>query len=158
MPRQLPLSGSSLFYAIDSSALIDLDEREDADMLWPFIRALIVEGRVRTVPMVMTELQNVRPALFRRLQSVRAQLVYNDVAQLARLAGIYTDRYRHMSRPNHVYTEADPWLLAFAKEDDRIVVTNEKPKRNRQMPDVCKKEGIDCKTLDEFLLMEKLVS
>jgi hypothetical protein len=157
MPRQLPLSGSSQFYAIDSCALIDLEEREDANLLWPLLRPLIVERRVQTVPMVMTELQNVRPAVVRRLKSVRAQLVYNNVAQLTRLAGIYSDRYRHMSRPNHVYTEADPWLLAFAKEEDRIVVTNEKPKRNRHMPDVCKKEGIDCKTLDEFLLMENLV-
>ena len=125
--------------------------------LWPVIRPLIVEGRVQTVPMVMTELQNVRPAAFRRLQSVRAQLIYNDIAQITRLAGIYSDRYRNMSRPNHVYTEADPWLLAFAKEDNRIVVTNEKPKRNRQMPDVCRKEDIDCKTLEEFLLMENLL-
>jgi predicted nucleic acid-binding protein len=156
MPRQLRLGGSNQYYAIDTSALVDLDERVDADYLWRAVQPLMIEGRVRTVPMVMDELEHVRPDLLRRLRPFRSQFVYNDIAQIVRLAGDYANRYRHMSRPNAVYTEADPWLLAFAKEEGLIVVTNEKPKRNRHMPDVCKKENILCRTLEEFLTLEKL--
>ena len=156
--QQSLLGGSNRFYAIDTSALVNLDERQDADLLWPGVQPLIVNGRVKTVPMVMDELEHVRPALFRQLQPHRRYLVYNNIALITPLASKYSDKYRHMSRPNAVFTEADPWLLAFAKEESLIVITDEKRKRNRQMPDVCIKEKIDWCSLIDFLTFEKLLT
>jgi hypothetical protein len=49
---------------------------------------------------------------------------------------------------------ADPYLIAFGMTINAIVVTQEtlKKKPERKMPFVCKKMGITCMNLDEFMI------
>lgn len=125
--------------------------------VWNTIFGIIEDGRLKTVPLVMEELEYNKESAYKRLQPHRNKLVYTAMETIWLRVGELADTYDYMSRPRGIYTEADPWVVALAEELSSVVVTSELPKRNRHMPDVCRKEHINCISLAEFLTAEKLI-
>jgi hypothetical protein len=103
----------------------------------------------------MEELKHVSPYAYQTLGRYRDKLVYRHslMAHGPRLV----NQYPSISRPRHIYIAADPWVIALAIIEGMTVVCSEKPKRDRKMPDVCKKEKVPCLNLVEFLRAECLV-
>jgi predicted nucleic acid-binding protein len=154
MPRQLEFDRKNE-YAIDTSALVRLEERRDAK-IWPKFFALISEHRVKTVTFVMDELVRTSATTVTRLKAYRNDFVYRDMGDLVSEASRLINLYPKMSRPRSRRTVADPWVIALAQVEGMTVVTCELSNPAIHIPDVCKREGVDCRDLDFFITTEKL--
>ncbi len=157
MPRQLRFHRKNE-YAIDTSALVRLEELKDAASIWPNVFALILDQRAKTVAFVMDELVRINANAANRLKQYRADFVYQEVGDLVSEASRLINRYPKMSRPRARRTVADPWVIALAQVEGMIVVTCELSNRATHIPDVCDKEGLKCIDLQNFVKAEKLLS
>src|ERR1700734_1594014 len=97
MPRQLEFDRKNE-YAIDTSALVRLEERRDAKILPKFF-SLISEHRVKTVTFVMDELVRTSATTITRLKPYRNDFVYRDMGDLVSEASRLINLYPKMSRP-----------------------------------------------------------
>ena len=140
-------------YVIDASCLTHIDQQPNANLVWDTVIGLIEGGRLKTVQQVMAELQNVDPAAYARVKAYRPGLVIGMSVELFREAGRISETHTTMSRPWHRNDSADPWLVAAAKLEGHVVVTDELPRR-RRMPIVCDREGVVCMNLTNFIEAE----
>lgn len=138
-------------YIFDTSALSALVNHESRSQYCSLIIELIESGKVVIIKLVYGEAQHVAPEIYENLNSIRKLVRDSESDEVWLEAGRITMTHRHMSRPRFNKRKiADPWIVAHAKINGYTVVTNESRKRNRQMPDVCDKEGISVMTLDEL--------
>lgn len=154
MPRQLELDRKSE-YAIDTSALVRLEERGDS-AIWPKFFGLIRAHRAKTVSYVMDELVRTSATTANRLKPYRSDFIYRDLGDLVSEAARLINLYPGMSRPRSRRTVADPWVIALAQVEGMTVVTCELSNPAIHIPDVCKKEGVPCRDLAAFIRAEKL--
>ncbi len=137
-------------YVIDTSCLTHIDTQPNANLVWDTVIRLIEEGRLKTVQQAMAELRNVDPTAHARVMDYRSDFVVGMSVELFHEAGRISETYTRMSRPWHRNDSADPWLVAAAKREGYVVVTDEKPSRGR-IPVVCKGEGVLCMDLADFI-------
>lgn len=140
-------------YVIDTSCLTHIDRQPNANAIWDTVIRLIEAGRLKTVQEVMGELKNVDATSHARLKDYRGQFVLGMSIELFVEAGRISHTYTRMSRPYHRNDSADPWLVAVAKLEGYVVVTDELPSKQR-IPVVCGREGVECMNLVQFIESE----
>ena len=142
-------------YLIDTSAWLNIDQRRDSDHVWTSIVELIGQGRIVACSAVLDELRE-SPIYSTRLKryekALRAGDRGNEVEYL-RKVGRITYEHPAMSKATGVRTPADPYLIALAELEKYVIVADETSRKrpNRKIPGVCKKRGIRCITLNEFV-------
>jgi hypothetical protein len=52
--------------------------------------------------------------------------------------------------------EADPYLIAYCKVHDCVLITNESKIKPNKIPNVSKKNGVKCIDMNEFLIEREL--
>jgi hypothetical protein len=85
---------------------------------------------------------------------------WQTILEYIQSCGLYTDKALAEQTKGWVNDKiADPWLIAIAKENDLIIVTNEQrnPNLNKgnlvgavKIPDICDRQGIRCMGRNEF--------
>ena len=138
----------------DTSSLANISSEDAVEAAWNLVVRLICEGRIKTVPFVMDELERVDPQAYQRVNPYRDELVVRNTPEILLEAGRITRKYPNMSRARGRYDIADPWVIAVGKLHGYTVVTDEGLKR-RKMPRVCEKEGIASKKLSQMLKEEQ---
>lgn len=156
MPRQFKLLRRDE-YAIDTSALVRLEERKDSSAIWPRFFQLIDDERVKTVRFVTDELLRHSASAANRLRPYHTKFIFPELDALVSAATRLINLYPKMSRPRSERTVADPWVIALAQVDKMSVVTCELSNaKANHIPDVCQSEGVKCLDLQGFLKIEKL--
>lgn len=88
------------------------------------------------------------------VQTQPGGVTYRELAELVQSAQDMPWA-RHARNSFMRITEADPFLIAYAKENSLAVVTMEKSERKRvgkiKIPDVCSLFGVECMTTAEML-------
>ena len=140
-------------YVIDTNCLTHIDRQPNANMVWDTVIRLIEEGRLKTVEQVVAELKNVDEAAYARVRHYNLEFVERITPDLFKEAGRISQTHPRMSRPWHQNDSADPWLVATAKLNGYVVVTDERNRRGR-IPMVCGKENVECMDLAAFIEAE----
>jgi predicted nucleic acid-binding protein len=143
-------------YVIDTSALSNIDLRDDAEDVWRLIVTLIGQGRIVVCSQVLSELRS-SSIYLRRLKPYEEALQAGDYGSddpsFLQHVGRITHEYPGMSRPTGPKTRADPYVVALAERDRYVVVADETGRKrpNRKICGVCAKREIRCITLEEFV-------
>lgn len=156
--KPLPLFQSTEpdVYVIDTSALINIDLRNDAEEVWALVVTLIGQGRIIACNQVLQELRD-SPLYLSRLHPYEDALVAgdrgNDDIEYLALVGQITQEHPAMCGARGMKTKADPYVVALAEIDKYVVVADETctHRPNRKIPGVCKQRGIRFLTLVEFV-------
>jgi hypothetical protein len=146
-------------YEIDTSSLLNIDGRADAEETWALIIDLTKKGRIVICGPVLEELRD-NPMYALRFKPYEKALQAGDRrndAEYLQAVGKVTHDHPAMSRATGVRTPADPFVVALAELEKYVIVCDEsRTKRpNRKIPGVCKKLGIRCITLIEFVAAVK---
>jgi len=141
-------------YLIDSSSWFNIDLRTDREEIWSHIYRLIAEKRIVVCSGVFEEICN--SAVYERLRLHEAALKDGDIEstdlEYLQLIGRITRDHPAMSRARSRKFAADPYVVALAKLQGYTVVTDESNARaNRKIPGACRKLGVSCLTLGEFI-------
>ena len=154
-------------YSFDTSSLIRLSRRGlDApvhDAVW---RALGSDARtfqVRIVEHVFNEIGVRVDVVAERVARLRTPSILvpgsmfkeGEPSQL--LAEVQRE-YPRMSSANKGRERADSWIVAHARfEHGTTIVTEESPRRSANIPAACRRYGVECINLEEFLRRESLI-
>lgn len=143
-------------YLVDTSAWINIDEREDSISAWSLVCRLLEIGRVVTCPQVLGELKN-NPLYEKYLKQREAVLTAGirtsgDAEYLACLGRIAL-AHPAMCKSRGEKEPADTYVVALAELDRYIVVVDEttRKKRNKKIPGVCDLRNIKWIPSDVFL-------
>lgn len=141
-------------YLIDSSSWFNIDLRTDREEIWNNIYRLITERRIVVCSGVFDEIHN--SPVYERLKLHEATLRDGDIEstdlEYLQLVGRITRDHPTMSRARSRKFAADPYVVALAKLQGYTVVADESNERaNRKIPGACRKLGVCCLTLDEFV-------
>ena len=130
--------------------------------VWSGFVALAHDGRLKTVPQVLDELERNDPEGYERLNAVRRQIVIANadyVSAVQAILGVFPT----LVRADAISDPADPWLIAVAVRNSYIVVCNELPSAVRRrpdgkirIPDVCAHYKIPWIDVDELVIQEGL--
>ena len=170
-------SGEIRRYSIDTSALIDawsiVYTLKCFPSFWECIDDLIRQGVIRAAFEVKAELIKQRDEVEKELLnqyeedkkakqkaegdiyrwfSSKDEFFVRRTQDIATYSSEIINRFgRQLIRPTATRTVADPYVIALARADNRIVVTQEKPKdRKVNIPSVCQYYGIRCIDLHRF--------
>ncbi len=146
------------FYIIDSCSLIDLNRHNPIDIfpsLWKKIGELIKSEMMISHIEVFNEITQQDDNLAEWLKDYK-QMFRNFSKKQSEIVKDILKKYPSFVKKESKY-DADPWLVALAKEIQdnpqknlfynikRLVVTEESMKGNKiKVPFVCKEFGIDC--------------
>lgn len=154
-------------YSFDTSSLISLTRRGlDApahDAVWRALGGDAGAFGVRIVEHVFNEIGVKVDAVAERVARLRtsAILVPGPVfeeGELSRLLAEVQREYPRMSGANKGRERADSWIVAHARhERDTTVVTEESPRHSGNIPAACRRYGVECIDLEEFLRRESLI-
>lgn len=155
------------FYAFDTSSLITIRRQVPAgpsrDAIWRALGEREGSFSVRIVEPVFVEIAQKQDETAARLARLAAEgcLVTADEFREPVLESSLQEvrrAYPRMSRQRKRRNRADAWIVAYARaERGTIVVTEESPRRNANIPAACRAYGIECINLDEFLRRESLI-
>jgi hypothetical protein len=125
------------------------------------IGALISAGQFKAVDIVREEIEAVAPAGLKTwaiTSGIFVPLVPEIQAEGAAIEALYPD----LADPKGIYQSADAYLIAHAKLESAIVLSqetsaHEKPnaKRRHFIPDVCRDLGVPCINLLGLMRREK---
>jgi len=129
--------------------------------LWTKLNEMLTNGEVKLVRESYNEIMKLnaedRPALWakgnRKLfstPSIEELQFVNEIFKIAHFQQLIEKKKILSGRP-----AADPFVIAKAKCENAIVVTEEVYKENAsKIPNVCKHFGIECINLEDFMLKE----
>ena len=138
------------------------DERA---VVWGGFKKLAEDGRLKIIRFVREELAVLYPSIVPKLESLpkargnltnQVRRIYQEI--MARHPEIMEGWLR-----DPAYNDADPWIVAFAKTNGFIVVTEElsagqsnskKRKKGIQIPDLCAAESVKCIKLRDLAVKE----
>lgn len=160
-------------YILDTCCYMDLDgihprpqfvcSPSEREKIWKGIGGLGVQERVFLITHVQDELErhygNPLPLQLQSLPCIKTdlgvvELSLEVISILATHASLIKASIRHTLDP------ADPWIIAAARKNDCIVVTNELPRRSAgkyKIPDACKDLGVTCIRFEVFVKTENLL-
>lgn len=156
------------FYIIDSCSLIDLNKHSPIDVfpgLWKKIGGLINSNMMVSHIEVFNEITQQDDILFEWAKKYKTMFKKITLKQ-SEIVKEILKKYPSFVKKDSKY-DADPWLVALAKEVQenpqtnlffsikRLVVTEESLKGNKKkVPFVCKEFGIDCINRIEMIRQE----
>ena len=152
-------------YSFDTSALIGIGQRPAATAaaFWTALSTAGRTGRVVIIELVLDELSAKPDEVLERTAALRGTVMFVPLSAfrtgpLARSLDEVKATFWRMSRQRRGRERADPWIVAHARTTpNTVVVTEESPRRNANIPAACRAYGIECINLDEFLRRESLV-
>ena len=152
-------------YLIDTNSINEVDgahrdnnpptySNDEQDRIWAGLISLFESGRARMVSYVKAELEDLNVEAYRKLRGYRAVRETNSVVT----------RYQEVNRrfPGWVDEDPrreppDPWMVAYAAEQDWHIVTeevrdaNQFIKRTRpKIPDAADAFGVRCLNITEL--------
>ncbi len=104
---------------------------------------LVDEGRLRASVAVFDELKKQKDDLFHWVNLRTHMLVEKNIDQLRYQSQISTD-FPQLARRHSSASPADPWVVALARMNRYIVVSNEKTGsiENPKIPHICNRYGV----------------
>lgn len=166
---QLDFSQGNIIYVIDTSALIRLEYTFKYDnpvfvAIWEEIEDLIGQECFRTIDFVENEINTYEG---------KEEFLQNWVKKWKKILVVPTDSETFnaaISIINEEYNsgffdakklaigqeEADPYLIAYCKVHDCVLITNESKIKPNKIPNVSKKNGVKCIDMYEFLIEREL--
>jgi hypothetical protein len=155
-------------YVIDTSALINIHPdtypHDIFEGMWHQMEKLIRDDRLISPKQVFDELKRKDDAIKKWVEGNKKLFRDLDPQQGSIVKDILKD-YPNLIDAEKETDDADPFVIALALEkktlkdyNKKIIVTDEKPKQNRDdIPAVCKKYGLECISLFDFLRREKII-
>lgn len=152
-------------YVIDTSALIMLDftfkyENPVFTAIWEEIEDLIGSGLFRTIDFVEEEISNYEgneDFVKKWVKKWKRLLVVSTDAESINAAipiinSEYNTGFFDAKKLAEGKDEADPYLIAYCKVHNCILITNENKNKPNKIPKVAEKFGVDCIDIYDFLL------
>lgn len=166
---QLDFNQGNTVYVIDTSALIRLEYTFKYDnpvfvAIWEEIEDMIGQECFITIDFVENEINSYEG---------KEDFLQNWIKKWKKLLVVPTDSETFnaaISIINEEYNsgffdakklaigqeEADPYLIAYCKVHDCVLITNESKIKPNKIPNVSKKNGVKCIDMNEFLIEREL--
>ena len=144
-------------YAIDTCALIDAAKHYNMkikrfDFVWTTFNEMIEKGSLVSSIEVLDEIKDDDLLEWSNQHDTLFVPLTDRIQQ--ETANILKDYPTLIKLKSTANSNADPFLIATAKVEDAIIVSNEKlgdeKTNDYHIPNVCKKYNIPCITLDEL--------
>jgi hypothetical protein len=161
---ELNFSPANTTYIIDTSALIILDytfkyENPVFTAIWEEIEDLIREGNFKTIDFVEDEIngyEGKQDFLQKWLRQWKKHLVVQtDEASINAAIPIINAEYNTgfftAQKQAEGKEEADPYLIAYCKVHDCVLITNESKTKSNKIPAIAVKNGVKCIDINIFL-------
>lgn len=151
-------------YAMDTSAWLGLERREDFDALWALIVTLVKESRLFTAPEILKELKHPdhkdRCEIYKRLRLLEHQISFRKKRdqEFHDILGDLHFRFPAMCRSRSRYRRpADPYIVATAKRCGFVLISQETLARrpSHKIPFACNALSVRCLTLGELMDAER---
>lgn len=156
-------------YVIDTSGLIMLESTFKYDnpvfvAIWEEIEELIKQGCFRTIDFVEDEInsyQGKEDFLKNWIKKWKKHLVVDtDAACFNAAIPIINEEYQSgffdAKKQAEGKEEADPYLIAYCKVYNCILITNESKTKPNKIPRVSAKNGVKCIDIYDFLIEREL--
>lgn len=179
MVSQLRLVDSPATYAIDASALVDLEDAHDVpsgvsrppssyserekQAIWRGLDTLASAGRLMLLKAVAEEAKRRVPDAVQRIR----RFPRSRVRHTNRLRSLYqtaVETYRDWAPRTSLVEQGDPWLLAGGIEKGWVVISSELRRRDQKvkrrtrketkLPDACDAHNVLCRTLRQVAQIE----
>jgi predicted nucleic acid-binding protein len=130
--------------------------------LWIKINSLVSSGELISVKEVYREIKKNCPEEHIELwvKSNKEIFIIPTEKELKLVANMMTiEENRNLIKKNNILKGlpvADPFILAVAKIRNAIVVTQEADKSGARIPNICKKNEIECISLQKFFNKENV--
>lgn len=136
-------------YCIDTSSLIEAWERryprENFPSFWAKLEGLVEAGRLISSQEVLAEIERKADSLYDWAKA-HSDIFLELSEEVQTTVGDLLSRHEKMVDSSKGKSAGDPWVVATAKVNKAIVVTEE-GRGPRKIPDVCAAEGIECVTV-----------
>ncbi|MBA4154712.1 DUF4411 family protein [Flavobacterium sp.] len=152
-------------YLIDTSALIILESTFKYDnpvfkAIWEEIEDLIGKGCFKTIDFVEEEINSYEGKedfLKKWVHKWRKYLVVDTDAGSINAArpiinSEYSSGFFDMKKQAEGKEEADPYLIAYCKVHNCILITNESKTKHNKIPAISKKYDVKCIDINDFLI------
>jgi hypothetical protein len=156
-------------YVIDTSGLIMLESTFKYDnpvfaAIWEEIEELIQQGRFRIIDFVEDEINNYQGKedfLKKWVEKWKKQLVYpTDLECYNAAIPIINEEYKSgffdAKKLAAGKEEADPYLIAYCKVNNCILITNESKERTNKIPAVARKNEVKPMDVYDFFIDREL--
>lgn len=156
-------------YVIDTSGLIMLESTFKYDnpvfyAIWEEIEELIKHSRFRTIDFVEDEInryQGEKDFLKKWLKKWKHIFVFQTDAESLNAAipiinAEYNTGFFDAKKLAIGLEEADPYLIAYCKVNNYILITNENKNKPNKIPGVSAKNGVKCIDIHDFLAEREL--
>lgn len=166
---QLDFSLKEIVYVIDTSALIKLESNFKYDnpvffAIWEEIEDLIRQGCFRTIDFVEDEINNYEGKedfLKNWLKKwKRLFVVETDIESINAARPIINEEYKSgffdAKKQAEGKEEADPYLIAYCKIHNCVLITNENKFKPNKIPGVSLKNEVKCIDIFDFLIEREL--
>lgn len=153
------MSTDASLHLVDTCSLVNVrDLNGDSQEIWDRLCEEIEGGRLKTVRQVCDELERRFPDVYARVKPQKKILLISDadlyaadaVAEIRAIHKTYPKLYNPFGTGN----PADPFLIAAAKTQSGIVVTDEKTNGKgykSKIPYVCTGRNVGCTSRDRYL-------
>ena len=166
---QLDFNQGSIIYVIDTSSLIMLESTFKYDnpvfnAIWEEIEELIRQGRFKTIDFVEDEINSYAGKQDFLKEWVRKWkkllVVPTDAVSINAAIPIINEEYKSgffdAKKQAEGKEEADPYLIAYCKTHNCVLITNESKIRPNKIPSVSIKNGVRCIDINDFLIEREL--
>lgn len=166
---QLNFNQGNIIYVVDTSALIMLESTFKYDnpvfnAIWEEIEELIKQGDFKTIDFVEDEINSYegkQDFLKKWVQKWKKHLVVStDATSINAAIPIINEEYKSgffdAKKLAEGKEEADPYLIAFCKTHNCVLITNESKIKANKIPGVAAKNGVKCIDINDFLIEREL--
>ena len=166
---ELDFNSGNTIYVIDTSGLIMLEFTFKYDnpvfgAIWVEIEELIKQGCFRTIDFVEDEInsyQGKEDFLKKWIKKSKKHLVVDtDAASINASIPIINEEYKSgffdAKKQAEGKEEADPYLIAYCKVHNCVLITNEGKTKPNKIPVVSEKNGVRCIDIYDFLAEREL--
>ncbi len=144
-------------YSFDSCAFIDTWRRwyspDVFKTVWDFITEKIQNKVIFSTRLVKVEIERQRDEILDYVSQF-SNLFINPSREEQRIVREIVNNPDFTNWSTNPITEADPFVIAFAKINDLIVVTYENPNSHIKIPAACRIFDVECINFIEFLRNE----
>lgn len=162
---QLDFNQGNTIYVIDTSGLIMLESTFKYDnpvfkAIWEEIEELIKQGCFKTIDFVEEEINSYegkQDFLKKWVKKWKKHFVFpTDAASINAAIPIVNEEYKSgffdAKKQAEGKEEADPYLIAYCKIHNCVLITNESKIRPNKIPGVSEKNGVKCIDINDFLI------
>ena len=162
---QLEFNRGNIVYVIDTSGLIMLEStfkygNPVFKAIWEEVEELIRQGCFKTIDFVEDEINNYEGKQDFLKQWVKKWkkhlIVPTDVESIKAAIPIINEEYKSgffdPKKQAEGKEEADPYLIAYCKIHNCVLITNESKNKPNRIPGVSAKNSVKCIDINDFLI------